>query len=182
MKRYIALLRAINVGGRTVSNERLRELFETMSLAKVETFIASGNVIFETNARSVAALEKKIADQLEAGLGFEVGVFVRSDAELHAIAEHPAFDKAAVAASGAYCVGMLGAPLSVEQQKALARMKTDIDDFHVHGREVYWLCKKKQSESTFSNAAFERALKSRTTFRGFNTIARLNAKYPLAKA
>jgi uncharacterized protein (DUF1697 family) len=182
MKRYIALLRAINVGRRTVTNDRLREQFEALGFKNVETFIASGNVIFETNARSIAALEKRISDQLEAGLGFDVVVFVRSDAELQAIAEHPAFDVAAVAASRAYCVGVLAAPLSDEQQQALQRMKTEVDDFHVNGREVYWLCATKQSESTFSNAAFERALKARTTFRNLNTIQRLTTKYPPSQA
>ncbi len=54
--RYIALLRAVNVGGRTVKMDRLRVLFEEMKLRNVETFIASGNVIFETTA-SAAPLE-----------------------------------------------------------------------------------------------------------------------------
>ncbi len=56
-------------------------------------------------------------------------------------------------------------------------LKTDIDDFHVYGREVYWLCEKKQSESKFSNVVFEKKLKFRTTFRGMNTIAKLASKY-----
>ena len=56
-------------------------------------------------------------------------------------------------------------------------MKTGIDDFYVHGREVYWLCRNKQSESTFSNAKFERVLKVRVTFRGVNTVAKLAAKF-----
>ena len=57
------------------------------------------------------------------------------------------------------------------------RMKTGIDDFHVHGREVYWLCLNNQSGSTFSNVKFERALKVRATFRGVNTVAKLAAKF-----
>ena len=56
-------------------------------------------------------------------------------------------------------------------------MRTEIDDFHVHDREVYWLCKKKQSESTFSNVRFEKTIKIRVTFRGVNTVTRLAAKY-----
>jgi uncharacterized protein (DUF1697 family) len=56
-------------------------------------------------------------------------------------------------------------------------MRTSIDDFHVNGREMYWLCRKKQSESTFSNARFEKALGGRATFRGVNTIVKLAAKY-----
>ena len=62
--------------------------------------------------------------------------------------------------------------------RSVQNFKTDIDNFHVHGREVYWLCRKKQSESTFSNNAFEKALKLRATFRGMNTIKKLAVKYP----
>ncbi|HXW01123.1 MAG TPA: DUF1697 domain-containing protein, partial [Anaerolineae bacterium] len=52
LPKYIAFLRAINVGGHTVKMDYLRRLFEEMGFSKVETFIASGNVIFEAVAKS----------------------------------------------------------------------------------------------------------------------------------
>ena len=52
MTRWVALLRAINVGGRTVKMDRLRALFEELRYANVETFIASGNVLFDTAEKS----------------------------------------------------------------------------------------------------------------------------------
>ena len=55
-------------------------------------------------------------------------------------------------------------------------LKTEIDDFHVHGREVYWLCKTKQSDSKFSNTRFEKILNARATWRNINTVVRLAAK------
>ena len=58
------------------------------------------------------------------------------------------------------------------------KFKTNINEFQVNDREVYWLCRQKKSESTFSNAVFERTLKTKATFRGANTILRLAAKYP----
>ena len=58
MPRYVAFLRAINVGGHTVKMDQLRRLFERLGFSKVETFIASGNVIFESASRSAKALEK----------------------------------------------------------------------------------------------------------------------------
>jgi hypothetical protein len=45
--------------------------------------------------------------------------------------------------------------------------------FRSSGREVWWLCQVKQSESTFSNAVFEKALGLKATFRGFNSLRRL---------
>ena len=60
MPRCIAFLRAINVGGHTVTMDALRGHFVDLGIAAPETFIASGNVIFTTRARSLPALETKI--------------------------------------------------------------------------------------------------------------------------
>ena len=76
--------------------------------------------------------------------------------------------------------GLPGRTIAAEAQKTLMSLSTEIDEFHVHDREVYWLCQKKQSESTFSNALFERKLKVQTTFRGWKTVLKLAAKYPPA--
>ena len=59
MPRYVAFLRAVNVGGRLVKMDELRGLFGEAGLRDVETFIASGNVIFSTTATATAALEQK---------------------------------------------------------------------------------------------------------------------------
>ena len=93
MPRYIAFLRSINVGGRNVKMTELRRLFEAMGFACVETFIASGNVIFESPARNAKSLETKIAGQLHKALGYEIAVFVRSADELTGIAKHKLFGK-----------------------------------------------------------------------------------------
>ena len=63
MTLYIALLRAINVGGRTVKMDRLRDLFEQVGFSAVETFIASGNVIFAAAEQPTAEMEARIADE-----------------------------------------------------------------------------------------------------------------------
>ncbi|MBI3240862.1 MAG: DUF1697 domain-containing protein [Chloroflexi bacterium] len=178
MPRYIAFLRAINVGGHTVKMDELRALFESLGFSKVETFIASGNVIFETKSGKTQALQTRIEKLLHQSLGYEVATFIRTDAEVAAIAHYKPFTDSALQSAGALNVAFLAEPLPGEAQKTLMRLKTDIDDFHAHGREVYWLCRKKQSESTFSNALFERTLKIQTTFRGFNTVLKLAAKYP----
>lgn len=177
MPRRIAFLRAINVGGHVVTMAALRGHFEKFGLEQVETFINSGNVIFSTSAKNDAALERKIEAHLEKALGYEVKTFLRSEAELAAIARYEPFDAARIAAAPTLCVGFLAAPLDAGAQKLLMAMRTEIDDFHVHGREMYWLCTRKQTESKFSNARFERTLKISSTFRGMNTIVKLSDKY-----
>ena len=82
MSRYITLLRAINVGrGRTVKMEVLRQLFGSFGFSKITTFIASGNVIFETSTKSIKSLEKRIEKRLEEALGYEVAAFIRTEAD-----------------------------------------------------------------------------------------------------
>src|SRR5437588_2892987 len=72
MNKYVAFLRAINVGGHTVKMNDLRRLCADIGLNNVETVIASGNVVFASPARSARALEKKIAAHLPANLGYTV--------------------------------------------------------------------------------------------------------------
>jgi uncharacterized protein (DUF1697 family) len=175
--RYIAFLRAINVGGHTVKMDRLQELFESFGFADVETFIASGNVIFSTLEKNVAMLESKIANELQLALGFEVATFIRTDVELVNIAAYQPFDRFAVDAATAYNVAFVSGPLDDKARQKLMTLTTEIDSFATHGREVYWLCRKKQSESTFSNAVLEKTLGVKSTLRGMNTIRKMAAKY-----
>lgn len=177
MPRYVAFLRAINVGGHVVRMEVLRAHFESLGFAQVETFIASGNVIFSSRA-AAPAIERKIETRLLDSLGYEVATFVRTDREVAAIAGYRPFPEAEMRSAGALCVGFLASAPAPAARRLMLAMRTDIDQFHIHGREIYWKCAKRQSESRFSNAAFERATGARVTFRGLNTVHKLAQKYP----
>ena len=177
MKKYIAFLRAINVGGHNVKMDDLKAIFESLGLSDVATFIASGNVIFRSEDEPVE-LQSRIETHLSAALGYEVDTFLRTDDELAAIAEVPVFDETRLAASKALNVGFLKQALEPDALAKFMSLKSDIDDFQTTDREVYWLCKMKQSESKFSNNLFEKTLNLRATFRGIRTIERLAAKYP----
>lgn len=177
MPKRFAFLRAINVGGHTVAMARLRELFEGLGLRKVDTFIASGNVVFEGGGADEAALRRKIEAHLQAALGYEVETFLRTERELAALVKGCPFSEAEVTAGKALNVAFLQAPLSPEDQARLQTLGTSVDAFRAPGREVWWLCQVKQSESTFSNQVFEKALGIRATFRGINTLQKLAAKH-----
>lgn len=177
MPRHFAFLRAINVGGHTVRMEALRRHFESLGFSGVETFIASGNVIFETAARNTPALEKKIAACLQEALGYEVATFVRTEAELARLVAHQPFRPAALNTAAAFNIAFLAQPPDASATRRLMTLRTEIDDLAVHGREVYWLCRKKQSESTFSNVVLEKTLGQAATLRGTSTLSKLAAKY-----
>jgi uncharacterized protein (DUF1697 family) len=176
--RYIAFLRAINVGGHTVKMDVLRRMFESLGFSNVETFIASGNVIFETPSKDNKMLEGRIGKKLKEALGYEIAAFIRTDAEVAAIASYKPFRKSELDAAAALNVAFLADALDRESTNKLMTLKTDIDDFHVHEREIYWLCLKKQSESTFSNVLLEKTLGRQSTLRGINTVRKMAEKYP----
>lgn len=177
MSQCIAFLRAINVGGHTVKMDRLKQLFEALGFLGVETFIASGNVVFKTTSKNAKNLERKIEKKLREALGYEVPTFIRTAAELADIANYQPFRKAEVDAAVARNIAFVSDPLDNKSRQKLMALRTDIDNLHVHGREIYWLCRKKQSESTFSNAVLEKALGVKSTIRGVNTVQKLAAKY-----
>ena len=178
MSRFVAFLRAVNVGGRVVRMETLRAWFAGMGFANVETFIASGNVVFETRARDEASLQRKIEAGLHTLLGYEVHTFLRTGAEVAAVARCEPFTEEERAGAAAVNVAFLEGPLDAAAEEALARWPSDIDVLRVQGRELYWLCRERQSDSKFSNAALERIIKGRATIRTLSTLTKLAAKYP----
>jgi uncharacterized protein (DUF1697 family) len=176
--RCVALLRALNVGGHnTVKMDRLKKLFEDAGFANVETFIASGNVIFEAGSRKADAIERAIEKMLRAALGYEVATFIRTCDELQKVAAHTAFGAAAIKSATAFNVAFLAQPPNAKTTKALMALTTRLDDFHVDGREIYWLSKAKQSESKISNVVFEKTMGCRSTVRGINTVRKMAEKY-----
>jgi len=179
MSRYIAFLRAINVGGHTVKMESLRTLFASFDLANIETFIASGNVIFDSAEIDAQALEKTIESGLRQALGYDVATFLRSSAELAEIAYYQPFPAAELDTPihALYIAFVRAAPTSAAQQKLLA-LRNEINDFQIHKREIYWLCRTRSSESGFSGALLEKTIGMPATLRNATTVKKLAAKYP----
>lgn len=177
MSKYIAFLRAINVGGHNVKMDELRRLFESLGLANVETFIASGNVIFEAKAGNVQTLEKKIENRLHEALGYEVATFIRTVAELTEVSKYKPFPQSQLDTATALNIAFIANPLEDQTKQKLTALQNKIDAFHVHGREIYWMCQKKQSDSKFSNAVLEKAIGAKATLRGITTVRKMTEKY-----
>ena len=174
MSRHVAFLRAINVGGHVVKMDQLRKLFEGMGLASVRTFIASGNVIFDSATKSPKSLEEQVSRALETALGYKVDVFIRSAAEVADIAGQKVY-KDAELAEGSLYVGLFPEPLSTSEQKIVASMQTAVDTLRVKGREIYWHAGRNFRDAEFSPAKLEKLLKKPATFRNVTTIRKIAA-------
>src|SRR5690349_10681340 len=80
MGRMVALLRAVNVGGRKLPMAELRALCEEIGWEDVATYIQSGNVVFAT-AGQAEAIEQRLEEAIAKRFGLDVPVIVRSAAE-----------------------------------------------------------------------------------------------------
>lgn len=177
MDRYVAFLRGMNLGGRRIKNEELRRHFEEMGFEEVATFRASGNVVFSNPGREAEAkLAQRVEAELDARLGYDVPVFLRTIEEVAAIAAHEPFDPKAVAKSkGKLQVSLLREKPSATARKQVLALASDEDLLAIEGRELYWLPSGGLLESDLDLKAIE-ALLSPDTRRTMGTIEQISAK------
>ncbi len=160
MARYVAFLRGMNLGKRRIKNPELAAEFERLGLLEVTTFRASGNVIFTVERReSRAKLTARVENGLHDGLGYDVPVFLRSIAEVAAIAAMEPFPAKAVAASkGKLQVMMLRGKPSAAAKRAVLALATDQDRLALEGSELFWLPSGGTLESELDQTAIGRRL------------------------
>lgn len=175
MTKYIAILRGINVGGkRRLKMEKLKALFRELGFSDVETYIQSGNVMFNASEKES---DTTISDKIEAAIfkkyDFKVPVIVRTASELkEAIASNPFY------ASGNEDVDRLHLTFlkiypSAERIEKASSANFAPDDFKVHGKNVFLHCSGKYSDSKLSNTFFESKLKVPATTRNWKTVLKL---------
>ena len=179
--RYVAFLRGVNVGGRVVKMAVLKKLFEAMTCEGVETFIASGNVIFDAPAgaavRPAARLETQIEARLEAALGYAVAAFLRTLPELAAIAAHNPFAGEPAGSGARLYIAFLRAAPSAARRRALLGYASELDQLQVRQREVYWLNRRPPGDTRVPAPPIERVLEAQATVRNANTVRKLSTKY-----
>ena len=177
MSRLVAFLRAINVGGHVVKMDRLRAIFAEEGFSNVETFIASGNVLFDAPGAKPLELEERIAMELERVLGYPVATFVRSPSDLASVVRHEPFAAGAFDfTKHALYIGFLAGRPKTEVVRKVVDLKTPMDEFHIHGRELYWGARGRLSESAVSGAVLERTVGMSMTMRSVTTVRKLVAK------
>jgi uncharacterized protein (DUF1697 family) len=137
-KRYVALLRGVNVGGRNpVAMADLRAAFEDAGFDSVRTYIQSGNVLFGTTA-AAASLESKIEQMLERHLGIPLIVVVRSHAQIRTIVNGAPERFGAKPATYHSDVIFLKAPLTSKQAMKSVELREGVDQAHRGPGVVYF--------------------------------------------
>jgi uncharacterized protein (DUF1697 family) len=181
MPHYLAFLRGINLGNRRVKMDHLAELFRALKFTDVQTFIASGNVIFSSKSSAVAKLTNEIEQHLHASLGYEVDTFLRTRDELSAIATFQPFSAADMTdPTNTVHVGFFAGTLTPNQRSGLAACRSATDEIRLEDRDYYWLCRGiKSHESKVWTSPAIRALKlPSSSLRNLTTIRKLAELYP----
>jgi uncharacterized protein (DUF1697 family) len=175
--RYVAFLRGINLGNRRPPMSQLKALFEELGFAHVATFIASGNVIFETKSTDTGKLEERIEKHLKGALKYEVDTFVRSEAELSKILALNPFPKLSKEGANIH-VAFLKEALRRDLAKKFVACGNDDDAFAVVGSEYYWLRRGRMTDSEIWDSPELKALKiPKGTMRNMSSVRKLAAKH-----
>ncbi len=172
MNTFVALLRGINVGGRSIVRMgELRSLFASLGHSDVRTYVQSGNVVFASaDARSHVAegLERRI----EEVFGLQVPVLLRTAEELAGVAAGNPFLGTIDDLAKLHVVFLADPPAP----SAVARLDPDRsppDALAVSGREVYLRLPHGAGRTKLTVEYFERALGTRATARNWRTVTKL---------
>ncbi len=174
----VAFLRGINVGGHRVKMDRLRAILVDLGIVDPQTFIASGNVVFDRGAATYDALEARLEDGLAEALGYEVATFMRSLEHVSHVAAAPAPAEFGATGHGGHYVAFLKRAAPPEVRADVMALSSGYDGFVFADRELHWFMHGRLSDSPLFGGAFERALAPvGHTLRKVTTLRRLVARF-----
>jgi uncharacterized protein (DUF1697 family) len=177
VEHYVAFLRGMNLGGRRIANEELRQRFEELGLSDVSCFRASGNVLFASDTGDEEKLRERVEAGLAKSLGYDVPVFLRSAAELRVVSAQEPCDPGLVSASkGKLQIAFLPAKTGAKARKQALTLSSDADRLALNGRELYWLPSGGISESDLDLKTLESIL-GPWTMRTKGTVDQIATKY-----
>jgi uncharacterized protein (DUF1697 family) len=174
--RYIAILRGINVGtGRKVPMADLKKLCGSLGLKNVQTYIQSGNLVFElAQPEPISALETRLQKAFSETFGFEIPVLIRTSEEwAESVAQNPFLKEENVDIERLHltCLKELPSPELLEKIKTFQYLP---DRYEIIGRDVFIFCAAGYGTSKLTNSFFESKLKTSATTRNWKTVMQLN--------
>ncbi len=170
---WVALLRAINVGGKNkLPMKDLSAMFAEAGCGSVTTYIQSGNVIFEAPsglcARLPGLIEKRIAEQF----GYRTPVVLRSAKQLRAVTKNNPFLNAGAPPEATFVLFLAGRP-EQERIDSLDPDRSPPDKFVVQGQEIYLHLLNGAAKTKLTNVWFDAKLATISTARNWRTVTTL---------
>jgi uncharacterized protein (DUF1697 family) len=176
MTTYVALLRAINVGGRNaVAMADLRALLTQLGFDDAQSLLQSGNLVFRSRPQTGARLERALETEAQKRLDLETEFFVRTAEEWKAVIARNPFREEAERDPGHLVVVVLKAAPDAKDVTALQAAITGPEVVRADGRHAYIVYPSGIGRSRLTNALIEKTLSTRGTGRNWNTVLKLGA-------
>jgi uncharacterized protein (DUF1697 family) len=173
MTKYVAFLRAINVGGRIIKMEELREILESLKLKNVKTYIQTGNIIFESSVKT-DILREKIEKKLKSSLGYEVKVMLRTHKELSFIVKNNPYKNKEIDKNTRVYIAFLYKTIKKGIKAIIASLNNENETYVSIKKEVYCLIHKDEKKgSYFSILLLEKNLGIPLTTRNQTTVNKI---------
>lgn len=152
--------------------EQLRGLCDSIGFQKVETYVQSGNIVFQTKTENPAVLSKRISESILDSFRFETPVIVRTSKQMENVVANNPFMKEKDVDSSKLHVTFLKDVVQKGLLKKLAELATNQDRFYTASREIYLNCPGGYGRTKLFNDAIEKAL-SVTAIRNWRTTSAL---------
>lgn len=170
---YITLLRGINVGGhKVIKMADLKQMFESIELKQVKTYIQSGNIVFESK-NDVDFLNKRIQSEIKNVFGFDVPVMLRTHEEFINMIKRCPYEADSLLEGESIHVAFLANELSEKEKDQLLMQKNETEDCYIHEKVVYLFFKNSIRNSKLMNQ-FQK-LHTPATVRNWRTVNKLKA-------
>ncbi|MFK7809962.1 MAG: DUF1697 domain-containing protein [Saprospiraceae bacterium] len=172
MPKYLALLRAINVGGNNkIKMAELKAMFESEGHKSVSTYIQSGNVIFKSRKKNIEKLEQDISKAIYKTFGHDIAVILRTYVELNDIATKHPFDSEDEARHKLlYTFFLKEEPTEELVNKLKEKIKEWPEQFEVIGKQAYLFAVNGYGSTKLSGSFVERQLKIKMTARNRKSV------------
>lgn len=172
MPTWIALLRGINVGGHhSIRMQDLRSVMDSMGLRKVQTYIASGNVVFDADDEEAQPLARRLRDEIEKSHGFGPHVFVLSAGQLRRAVDANPYPEAEAAPKSLHLF-FLAEPPENPDFDLLEEARSETEAYHLTD-EVFYLHAPDGIGRSKLAERIGRALRVDMTARNWRTVSKL---------
>ena len=174
MKKYISLLRGINVSGqKLIKMIELKALYESMTFENVNTYIQSGNIVFQSKIDNISELTELIEGEVESRFGFYVKTFIRTPGDVQQVIDkNPFLLEPTTDPSGLYVCFLENHP-ALDKAHMLDSVGANSEKVILAGGEIYLYYPNGFGKSKWTNNFFEKKLCLNATTRNWKTVLKL---------
>lgn len=176
MKRYVALLRGINVGGKNlIKMTDLKASFEALGLEDVKTFIQSGNIVFSSDESDVKKLTSRIEAALSKTFNYKSRLVLRSQSQMKRIVTKAPKGFGTEPAKYRYDVIFLKEPLTAAKAMKSVTVREGVDEAHAGTGVLYFSRLDARASQSYLTRIIGMPIYQDMTIRNWNTTTKLLA-------